>query len=85
MVHFGSRSTPAFIGAIAGVLLLLSTAGVEAQAAVALHWTKTDNGTYNGSDVGHGVAAAADGSIYVMGYTHVKKSQREDLLLQKHR
>ena len=51
--------------------------------AGALLWMKTFNGVANGEDGGNAVAVAADGSVYVTGWTDVA-GQSFNLLLRKY-
>lgn len=45
-------------------------------------WAKTYNGVASGWDAGYGVAVAADGSVYVTGYTYAAGIY--DVILQKY-
>ena len=50
---------------------LIHTTSCSGILSGALLWMRTYNGASNYSDYGHGVAVAADGSVYVNGMTEV--------------
>ena len=67
-----------------GLLFLLQAAWPVGAAAEGLSWMRTYNGAASRYEYGSGVAAAADGSVYVTGRTEVNVSQDSNLLLQKY-
>jgi len=62
---------------------ILQAALPVAAHAEAFHWMRTYSGAANRGDQGHGMAVAADGSVFVTGATHVA-GQSHNLLLLKY-